>query len=249
MFDRNIWLASFEVYVRNWKWVLGYIGFAVGFALLDDLLNVNSGTSIVLKVLMSTFLAIPAHIAVLTQLDQDQVGVWFKDRPKAFSSFFGRCLLLGLVGGIAPVLVVILLAVNDFHVGVAMLGMLVVWLFSGCATFAKWGTMLPAIIADDEKTFAAAGQRGSKVFGYAFPRLLISFGLLTVLLAAVLIPVALLLGIDDQTQALDVMPVIVLGAAMVAYQIVMTSVVLSRSYLKARPAPPPMRRTDFAFGR
>lgn len=239
--EGNIWVASLEVYIRNWKWVVQYICLAGGLALLDRVIHINSGASIFIGVMISTFLAIPAHIAVLTQLDSDQVSDWLKERPKAFFTFVKRCLLLGFLGAIGPLAFGIVMVIGGIRPSFAMLGALLVWVFSGIAAFAKWGTMLPAVIADDNQTLAVAGERGSKVFGYAFPRLLISFGLLTVLLIAILMLLCSLMGIDpkDSNPASLMLPVV--GAIIGAYQIVMTSVVLSRSYLRARPAAPPAR--------
>jgi hypothetical protein len=249
MVEDNIWVASLEVYIRNWKWVLGYIGLAGGMALLERFVNVNSGTSIVMGVVMSTFLAIPAHIAVLTQLDADQVSKWLKERPKAFFSFVKRCLLLGLLGAMAPLVVAIAMIVAGVHPSVALLAGLLVWVFSGIAAFAKWGTMLPAVIADDDQTLAVAGKRGSKVFGYAFPRLLISFGLVTIVFVATMMLLFSLLSIDPKNSISASLVLPVMGAVIGAYQIVMTSVVLSRSYLRARPPALPASRMAFVFGR
>jgi hypothetical protein len=247
--EENIWVASLEVYIRNWKWVLGYIGMAIGLALLGRFIKVNSGTSLFVGVVMSTFLAIPAHIAVLTQLDADQINVWLKERPKVFFTFVRRCLLLGLIGVIVPIVVGIALLVGGVHVSIAVLAGFFVWIFSGIAAFAKWGTMLPAVIVDDDRTLAAAGKRGSKVFGYAFPRLLISFALITVLLIAIGMLLSSLLGVDLKNPSPLSLMLAVLGPIVGAYQIVMTSVVLSRSYLRARPTAPPARRIGFALSR
>ncbi|MBZ9852979.1 hypothetical protein LB566_04165 [Mesorhizobium sp. CA13] len=249
MLEDNIWMASLEVYTRNRKWVVGYICLAGGLALLERFIHINSGASIFIGVVTSTFLAIPAHIAVLTQLDPDQVSDWLKERPKAFFSFVKRCLLLGLLGAIAPVTIAVAMVIGGVRPSFALLAALVVWVFSGIAAFAKWGTMLPAVIADDDQTLAVAGQRGSKVFGYAFPRLLISFGLVTVLFVAILMLLSSLLGIDPKDSSAASLILSVAGAIIGAYQIVMTSVVLSRSYLRARPPVPPARRMAFAFGR
>lgn len=247
--EDNIWVASLEVYIRNWKWVLGYIGMAGALTMVERFVNVNAGASLFIGVMLSTFLAIPAHIAVLTQLDADQVSVWLKERPKAFFSFVRRCLLLGFLGVIAPVAVAIIMIVGGVHPSVAMLAGILVWVFSGIAAFAKWGTMLPAVIADDDQTLAVAGQRGSKVFGYAFPRLLVSFGLVTVLFVAILMLLSSLLGIDPKDQSSASLMLTVVGAVIGSYQIVMTSVVLSRSYLRARPSAPPSRRMASVLGR
>lgn len=249
MVEGNIWMASVEVYIRNWKWVLAYIGMAGGLTVLESFIDIHSGTSIIVGVMMSTFLAIPAHIAVLTQLDADQVGSWLQERPKAFFAFVNRCLLLGLLGIIAPFAVMIVLAVSGVHVRIAMLAGFLVWVLSGIAAFAKWGTMLPAIIADDDRTLAAAGKRGSKVFGYAFPRLLVSFGLLAIVLAAILVLLSSLLGIDLKNPNFASLILSIAAGAGGAYQIVMTSVILSRSYLRARPAAPSSGRMAFALGR
>ena len=249
MVEDNIWVTSLEVYIRNWKWVLGYIGLAGGLAVFERLVNVNSAAAIFIGVMISTFLAIPAHIAVLTQLDADQVSDWLKERPKAFFVFVRRCLLLGFLGAIVPLAVAVAMLVGGVHSSVALLAALLVWVFSGIAAFAKWGTMLPAVIADDDQTLAVAGKRGSKVFGYAFPRLLISFGLITILFIAILMLLFSLLGIDPKNPGSLSLVLPVVGATITAYQIVMTSVVLSRSYLRARPPAPPPHRMAFAFNR
>lgn len=249
MVEENIWVASLEVYIRNRKWVLGYIGMALGLALLERFIKINAGMSFFIGVMMSTFLAIPAHIVVLTRLDADQINVWLKERPKAFFTFVRRCLLLGLLGAILPVVVAIALLVAGVHGSVILLAGLFVWIFSGIAAFARWGTMLPAVITDDDYTLAAAAKRGSKVFGYAFPRLLISFGLISILLVAIVMLLSSLLGVDLKNPSSLSLMSPVLGAIVGAYQIVMTSVVLSRSYLRARPTAPPARRVGFALGR
>lgn len=249
MVEGNIWMASADVYIRNWKWVLGYIGMAGGLTVLEKFTNINAGTSIVVGVMMSTFLAIPAHIAVLTQLDADKVGIWLKERPKAFFAFVSRCLLLGLLGIVVPFVLVIVLAVGGVDVRIAMLAGFLVWVLSGVAAFAKWGTMLPAIIADDDRTLAAAGERGSKVFGYAFPRLLVSFGLLAIVLVAIFVMLSVLLGVDHKSPNFASLILSVAAGMGGAYQIVMTSVILSRSYLRARPAAPPSHRMAFALGK
>lgn len=249
MTEDNIWVASLEIYIRNRTWVLGYIGMACGLAALETFINVNAVTSIFVGVMLSTFLAIPAHIAVLTKLDADQVSTWLAERPKAFFSFVKRCLLLGLLGVIGPFVIAIAMIVGGVHPSVAFLAGLLVWVISGVAAFAKWGTMLPAVIADDDQTLAVAGKRGSKVFGYAFPRLLISFGLVTVLLLAVLLTLTSVLGIDPKNPGYASLVLPGVGAVVGAYQIVMTSVVLSRSYLRARPPAPLSRRMAFVIGK
>lgn len=249
MVEDNIWVASLEVYLRNRKWVVGYICMVGGLALLDRFININSGASIFIGVMISTFLAIPAHIAVLTQLDPDQVSIWLQQRPKAFFSFVRRCLLLGFLGAIAPLVIGIAMVMGGIHPSFAILAAILVWIFSGIAAFARWGTMLPAVIADDDQTLAAAGQRGAKVFGYAFPRLLISFGLVTVLFVAIVMLLSFLLGIDPKGSGPAPLMLSVVGSIIGAYQVVMTSVVLSRSYLRYRPAAPPARRMGLALGR
>ena len=249
MIEGNIWAASLEVYIRNWKWVLGYVCMSIALSLIEMFIKINAGASLFITLLMSTFLAIPAHIAVLTDLNADQVNVWLKQRPKAFFAFVRRCLLLGLLGAIVPIAVAIALLVGGVHASIILPAGICVWIFSGVAAFAKWGTMLPAIIADDDQTLAAPGKRGSKVFGYAFLRLLISFVLVTVLLLAIAMLLLSLPGIDMENAGSWSLTLGAAAAAGGAYQIVMTSVVLSRSYLRAQPTAPSTRRMKFAFGK
>ena len=51
MLEDNIWVTSVDVYVRNWKWVLGYVGlsgFLAAGALVSasvTILDANSAAS------------------------------------------------------------------------------------------------------------------------------------------------------------------------------------------------------------
>lgn len=76
--------------------VLGYIGTAVGMTLLETFIKINDGTSLFIVVMMSTFLAIPAHIAILIRLDADQVSVWLNSQNGE------RCCLRSLPTMIKP---------------------------------------------------------------------------------------------------------------------------------------------------
>lgn len=101
----------------------------------------------------------------------------------------------------------------------------------------------------DRRTRLCGALLKSKIFGYAFSRLLISFGLITVLFIAILMLLFSLLGIDPKNPGPLSLALPVVGAIVTGYQIVMTSVVLSRSYLRVRPPAAPVRRMAFVVSR
>ncbi len=98
--------------------------------------------------------------------------------------------------------------------------------------------MLPATVVGGDKRFAAAGARAQRSFGYAFPRLLLSFGLLGIAMVATV----LFLGMytegdgtffpDGGVDVISILSSLILNVVG-AYQIAMTAVILSRAYLLA----------------
>jgi hypothetical protein len=121
----------------------------------------------------------------------------------------------------------------------SVLAMMAVWLLVGSAAFAKWGTVLPAVITGHAGGFSAAAKRGSQTYSYAFPLLLVSFGLMTVVAVAAALGIAMLSKGDGnfftKTGGIDLIMLAALIAGIVigAFGLVMTAVVLSRAFLMA----------------
>jgi len=99
--------------------------------------------------------------------------------------------------------------------------------------------MLPAVLTQSDSRFSTAGRRGKISFSYAFPRFLISILLLSILQFIFVGASAILLGAGEyfipETGGFDysLLFSMLIGAILGGYQVIMTSVILSRSYLLA----------------
>jgi|GEM_PF-2151027 len=245
----GIWEEGLEVIKAN-RWVTLIYALAItGFALLSEIWKGSSGSGVV-QLLAAVYLAVPAHLTVLRNISgRKAIEVlgrrtpgtsWWRSSPgNIFSPFlwraFGMSLLCVLIAVPFLVIPLVLGAPQYMAFGCAAIGLLAGSVFA----FAKWGTMFPAIVAGGDYSMAAAGQRGKQIFGYAAPRLLISFGLFSLLIVIVLATAVLLSGgTGDYFRGDGKFDVILFLASFLAglisaYQVVMTAVILSRAYLKA----------------
>jgi hypothetical protein len=103
----------------------------------------------------------------------------------------------------------------------------------------KWGTWLPAVVADGDRSFAAAGKRGSITFGYVCLRLFACNGLL---LAVAFLGLAFgieLIGSDGSIWSaetgfsLATFLLVCVFYFVFAIQTVLPATILSRAYLIA----------------
>jgi hypothetical protein len=157
-------------------------------------------------------------------------------------SFIWRSFLLGLMSFAPALLAMFFCAAFGAGKGTAIIAMVLVMLFSACVVFAVWGTMLPALVLGDDRSFGAALRRSSRSFLYALPRLPVPFVVLTVLQTALASSASQLLGAGSAGAALALLA-LVISTAVGAFQFVMVAVILSRSYLLAQPRSlPPSRR-------
>jgi hypothetical protein len=233
----GLWAKTIEVARRNFKACLTYVGIMVTIGLAEDYMSSGGGLTIA-KGLAAAFLAIPAHLSVLKS-DQALTGIMGTTDNKILWRFFWRAFLLGVISFAPAMIILIVLLTQETGLTLAILAMAAVLAVTAPIVFAKWGTMLPASVIDADYSFAAAGQRGKKTFGYAAIRLFVSFVVLTIaMIAVVLLPLQFSEG-DGRFISSDGRPDVaaILGNlaanAIGAFQIVMTAVILSRTYLKA----------------
>lgn len=235
----NIWSTSLRIMKKDAIYVLIYCAALVAFLMVQEKMESTSGNIIALT-FASAILAIPAHLSALSRLSTaDAIRELHGKNPKYMVSFVFRTIVLGAIS-CAPVLaLIIFLTGGDWgRNSLIATGALSLFLFAALV-FAKWGTMLPAIVMQSDKTFAAAGRRGGISFFYAFPRLLLSLGLLSIVQFAAVDASVYWLGAGDYffpaaggfdfTLLLCAM----IGGAINGYQIIMSAVILSRAYLQA----------------
>lgn len=235
-FTNGLWTETNRVMLMSTKWVILYIVLVVGIALFQELSSRDGHSSSlwISQVFAAAMLAVPAHLGVLRK-----TASYDATANKAFMGFVWRGIWIGVISFILPIAVLF----ASIHFGAAEIlawgALLLVWLVTASACFAWWGTVLPAVITDHARSFSAASIRGSQTFKYAFPRLLISFGLISFLQLLAAAGVGLLSNGDGNvlpaTGGVDVamFVAIVIAALIGAFGIVMTAVILSRSFLIA----------------
>jgi uncharacterized integral membrane protein len=238
--QNGLWAESFRVFKVNAKPVAVYIAAMMLIAFVSEHLSSGSGLTIA-QAFAAAVLAIPAHLAVLknTRPDGSLMGI---SNGKIVNAFAFRGIGLGLLAFLVPAIVFIALLVAGVQIAINGVISATLLLLASAFVFSKWGTMLPAAVLETDKTMATASMRSKKVFAYAFPRLLLCFGVLTVLVFVPILLVAALFNVGDmmfsQQTGIDLPLIIGILVAQIvgAFQVVMTAVILSRSYLRAEAA-------------
>ena len=236
-FSSGLWAESLRVLRLNMKNLGIYICFMLAIAILPELLTKDGeiGGLWIAQFIAAAMLAIPAHLTVLRN-----IAVFDATANKAMWGFVWRSIAIG-VGSFVPcfLLMIALIGLLDWGVILSTLVVMAVWPFVGSAAYAKWGTILPAVITDHPKSISAAANRGNQTFGYAFPRLLISFGLIAVVALIAPIGIAMLSTGDGnffpKSGGIDLIMLVALIAGILigGFGLVMTAVILSRAFLMA----------------
>lgn len=235
--EKGLWLETIEVFQRNLKPCLAYMGTMLAIVAAQEFISTNSSLSVA-EAFAAAMLAIPAHLTVL----KNKSG--FESMGDATSSrllmpFVFRGIGLGMFAAIPFVIAIVALLAAGMPELTAIFASGAILLVSSVGIFAKWGTMLPAVLARDDKTLARAGQRGSLIMSYALPRLLLCFGLLTIIEIGIFTGYSTMGNGDGSffpaTGGFDfvLLAITIMGVLFGAFQIVMTAVILSRSYLRA----------------
>lgn len=233
----DLWPESLRILKLNAKPVAGYVCAMMIIAFVGEHLSSHSALSVA-QAFAAAILAIPAHLSVLNSTSQPS-SVIGASGGKVTNSFVFRCIGLGILSFAVPAVIFIMLMASGVNLAINGAVSAIALLVFSALVFAKWGTMLPATVLETDKSMARASQRGADIFGYAFPRLLMCFGLLTVLQIVPILLVVLAFNSSDlmfSTQTgLDAPQILAMIVANVigAFQIVMTAVILSRSYLQA----------------
>ncbi len=213
----------------------------VGLVLLGMFTQHNNGSASSIAWL---FLAISAHTKIL----KGRSGPLTMYKKGVFGPFLWRSAVFAIL---ALLLLIPAAHFAEFGKGheswVGGLAILM-YFFVQTLLLSMWGTWLPAVVADGDRSLAAANRRGRKVFSFVFSRLIglsaalwISAALITFVLTfiAVLIKHLITIEIGFDLEAVPVWSVILVA---VACQTVLVATILSRAYLiaegKMKDAPP-----------
>ena len=241
-FERGLWKETIYNSQRNIRLMLGVVSALVALSVAQDIWKLGTSGNI-----GATFawiiLAIAAHATIL----KGQSGYISTVDKKIFRPFILRAFAFAAVGIIGSLFTIPFW--GDGSLGRIILAMLPAYGLTEALLLAKWGTWLPAVVAEGDLSFAAAGRRGSVTFGYICLRLILCSG---ILLAIAFITFAVALdyaGSDGAiwTQAsgfnFGALAATLAFFFAFAFQTVMLATVLSRAYLiseaklkKAMPA-------------
>jgi hypothetical protein len=256
--QHGLWRASFTAFLNNAPFIAVYIGLIVIFSFVSGFSNANTAAFVVSALLASVLgvlLAMTAHVSVLkvvkgTEAIKDEA---IKASLIVFTLYAVGFFVLTLLLTMCFLLVAAAVSFILLKLGMPMAGLWMfaitrvltyIFLYIGAAfILARWGTVLPAIILGQARSLRAARERSKTSFNDAFSGLLISFGLLNFLffMPNLYIFLAFLPGVGKYIPLLpkslfEMLPVIdiVLKLVIGSFQIVMTSVILSRAYLTSR---------------
>ena len=234
-FERGLWTETTHNFRMNFWLIASVVGALLAWSLIQERFQVGrSGGS--LSAIIWVLVAMSVHATIL----RGKAGFAIHGE-NLFTPFLWRAFLFGGVG-LAGMLLTIPLW-PDLNRSLVIYPILAVYGFLETILLSKWGTWLPAVIANGDKSFAAAGRRGSKTFGYVLSRLL--FGVGSGFLASFILLAIMLVVLDtdgtlwSQEKGFYFLPTLaeLIFFLTFSYQIVMVATVLSRAYLIAESTP------------
>lgn len=235
-FERGIWQEAIRNFWANKVVVLTAIGLLMAITIYENYTHSKSGGGI-----WTSFVWLPVAIAAHATILNGQSGfdTMSGSRYKSvFGPFLWRSLGLSLIG-LIPAMAIAILLVGARNETVFIYTLLAIYAGIETLILAKWGTMLPACVAEGDKAFKAAGARGSKTFSYAFKRfwgcnailLVVGFGGLIFLYSAFSEFLDAQRGVAGRATIDALLQISLL--ALLAFNFVMLATILSRAYLIA----------------
>ena len=235
-FERGIWKESARNFWLN-KWmVLLAVGIIAAVSIFEDYTHSKSGGGTWVEVVWLS-LVIAAHGTVLngTVGFKSMNGAEFKS---VFSPFLWRSLGLSVLG-IVPAVVILIAFGSALDETYFILFMLVIYAVFESLILAKWGTMLPACVAQGDKTLKSASARGSKTFGYSFGRfwgcnaLVLAVGLTGLIIGYSVLDSSMGISSKGMGAIVGSRVLQILITIVFAFNLVMLATILSRAYLIA----------------
>ena len=241
LFERGIWAESLRNFWANKYVVLTVVGIIVAVSVFQALTHSTGSAG-----MWSEFAWVPVAVAAHSTILNGTSGFSAMGRggyKPIWSPFFWRSVGLSLIGTI-PAIAVTIPFINKGNETRFVVVFLCVYAIFESLILAKWGTMLPACVANGDKSFSAAGQRGTKIFKYVLSRfwscnavvLIVGFG---VVIFGYAIIQAILKTLFGTTLFTDNDIILIFGmSAIFAFNLVMLATILSRAYLIAEGKAP-----------
>lgn len=240
LLDRNFVVATALATYRNIN-ILFFVVLAIIAIEIAGNLAENSSSFVVASTLTWCYLAFAAHAAVLKNLS----GLESISSNNLVWKFFGRTFLLSLL----PILVAVLLGLalpaeeRENAAERLILTMLILALPLFLITFSLFGTVLPAIVVEGNRSIARAIRRGFKTFFFTAGRLIIGPGVILALMFwfALAYPYSddgLIMADFENFSVQNLIPAIFLTFVS-AISTVMLAVILSQAYVRAEEKLPP----------
>lgn len=244
--DENMWSTAWKVCAVNWRTTLLVVSMVMSLIVVKEWLEKNNiGGGVVDAIIWSTL-----AIASFRTLLLGSTGLGSERTSKYTTAFWIKSYALGVLY-ITPATGIFLLLVMKFNVPAqSYLGIFSIIAFGaifGVLVFSLWGTWLPAVIADGDRTIVAANRRGLKTLKYALPRLIIGPGLLTIVVGLVVISSGKFLSTSDilnPPRSINFIPALFFTIVSLVniYLTVLGCVVLARAYCRAEGLKPPIER-------
>jgi hypothetical protein len=231
-FERGLWRETLRNCRINLTFILVIVGVLLPLSIAEEIWDLGNGSAIGTTIAW-ILLAIAAHATIL----KGKGGYQAAADKQVFISFSLRTIgfaLVGLVGSLFT-----LPFVGDGGLDRILLLMVPVYGLVEALILSKWGTWLPAVLADGDRSFAASGKRGNITFGYVCLRLVTCNGLL---LAVAFLGFGLgiaLIGSDGSVWSaanglsLSTFLLLCVFYFVFAIQTVLLATILSRAYLIA----------------
>jgi hypothetical protein len=245
--DENMWSTAWKVCAVNWRTSLLVAFMVMSLIVVKEWLEKdNIGGGVVDAIIWSTL-----AIASFRTLLLGSPGLGNERTSKYMTAFWIRSYALGVLY-ILPATGIFLLLVIKFNVPAeSYLGIFSIITFGaifGVLVFSLWGTWLPAVIADGDRTIAAAYRRGTKTFKFSLPRLVIGPGLLTIVVGLVALSSGRFLNTSDilnPPRSINFIPALFFTIVTLVniYLTVLGCVVLARAYCQAEGLKPPIERS------
>jgi hypothetical protein len=244
----NIFSETVRVASITTKEICAYIAVLIGAGFLLDYLETSgNGGMLIGHAIATAMLAIPAHRAVLIEAG----------RLSGAYNLYSQGQLTGFWLRMAAVFIIMTVFVVIFMIsffsgkltGVSVVMMLAVSFLILALILALMGTVFPAIVLETDNSFTSAFARARHNFGYSFSRLLAGNFLIFLILVINVIVVSKFAkesGDFIVNGSLDFATLIgaIVANLIWAVQIIMTSVVLSRAYLRAEAKVAPAEVTS-----
>jgi hypothetical protein len=244
--DENIWSTAWKVCAVNWRTSVLVVFMAMSLVVVKEWLEKNDIGGGVVDAIIWSILAIASFRTLLL----GSSGLGSERTSKYMTAFWIKAYALGVLCTI-PAIGIFLLLVTKFNVPAqSYLGIFSIVAFGaifGVLVFSLWGTWLPAVIADGNRTIATAHRRGLKTFKYSLPRLVIGPGLLTIVVGLVVLSSGRFLNTSDILNpplSINFIPALFFTIITLVntYLTVLGCVVLARAYCQAEGLKPPIDR-------